>query len=214
MSIGGPDSQEIFYYVGQGPEVSHESKVAESAGVTIKDRAPNTELLNNLTGEGGILAGGVMPAVGNCNEEGEKQVHEALAGTEAVKVKAVKKKSKKTETEAATEMLDKTFKQLAVERMEEVLKAGMDARKFAVAIKHTNYSGELVNDLMNFSAKMELVYDTLVKMTKAPATPDTDYEDKVKIITERLEWYKKAEARCFSNAPLLYRLQDRVYRAL
>lgn len=47
------------------------------------------------------------------------------------------------------------YRQEAIEKKEDVLKAAAEGRKFSIALKQCNYSGELVSGMMNFSTKME-----------------------------------------------------------
>ena len=78
--------------------------------------------------------------------------------------------------------------------MEECLKKGAEGRKFAIALQAIEYSGDLANQLMNFSAKMEKIFHHLQDLRKRKVTEESAYAKHFKIIEEKLSWYEKAEA--------------------
>lgn len=107
-----------------------------------------------LTGPEGPLAHGVQPKIGGVSEGGEKALLDALNDDKVTKVKGNKTREKNKNQEAE-EVGPKTKAQEATEKKEDVLKAAADARKYSIALKQCNYSGELVSGMMNFSTKME-----------------------------------------------------------
>lgn len=148
-------------------------------------------MFNALTGDGGILASGVLPEVGTATEEGAKAVHEALNG-ETTKLK---KPPKKKENKEAEVVEPKDAKTQLSEIKPEVLKSATDARKYALALKHLSYSGELVSGMMKFSEKMEGVYEKATALLASGVNEKEEkYEKLMVIIKDKLNWYKQAEA--------------------
>ena len=187
------DEDEIYFYVGQGPEVSNLRKVTESTTAMIEDKEPNKEMMQELLKEGGTLGAGALPSIGKVNEDGEKNIHEALSGAEIAKVKKTTRKAKKEEE--AVVMGDKSPKEVSAERLPEILKASGDARKYAVALKHLSYVEKLVSELMAFSAKMEGLYECIVKLNEHKSEDMSAYAELLETSDQELAWYKSTEVR-------------------
>ena len=96
--------------------------------------------------------------------------------------------------------------------MQECLKKGAEGRKYAVAIGQLPYSGDLANQLLGFSTKLESVYR---KMSEVWARNDRDpksYRKYVQILDEQLAWFVKAEAGVSSRiTSFLYSCNRRYY---
>jgi hypothetical protein len=146
-----------------------------------------------LSGPGGPLGAGAMPRVGRTSEPGEKAIIEGLTDGTVSKVKKEKpKKAEKTAT--AEEMGPKSKQQEAVEKKEDVLKNATEARKYGLALKHLDYSGELVQGLMAFSTKMEKIYDTILSMVSSGETDDQEWNKILDAVDAQMQWYQQAEA--------------------
>eukprot|EP00435_Cladocopium_sp_Y103_P014850 s1305_g3.t1 len=185
---------EYWYFVGQGGEMSRETGVEDSTGLNIRDKKPNKEMVMALSGPGGPLGSGAMPRVGRTSEAGEKAILEALAGQPVTKPK--KEKTRKTGEAKATaeEMGPKTKQQETVDKKEDVLKSATEARKYGLALKHLNYSGELVRGLMDFSTKMEKIYETILSMVASGVTNEKEWNKILDGIDAQMNWYQQAEA--------------------
>ena len=163
----------------------------ESAAVKINDTNPNQEMVTALTGEGGVLATGAMPKLGQ-NPQGEKALAEALTSETATKAKKTKAKKEKNET--TEEMVPKTPKDEVIDQKADVLKSATDARKYAIALKHLNYSGELVADLMSYSSDMENAYEKINSYPSRIDISDQKWANLLGFIKKKMSWYKQAEA--------------------
>ena len=91
-------------------------------------------------------------------------------------------------------MVPKTSKEEALALSTDVLKSATEARKYALALKHLNYSGELVRSLMDFSSKMENAYEKITKYSKSENVSDKEWRDITKFIQTQQKWYEQAEA--------------------
>jgi hypothetical protein len=162
--------------------------------VRINDREPNKEMVLALTSEGAPLGPGAMPRIGRTNEAGEKAVMEALTNEGTTKAKKAKAKKEEKGNKETEEMLPQTPKEEALALSADVLKSATEARKYALALKHLNYSGELVRSLMDFSSKMENAYDKITKYSRSNNVNDKDWTDIIKFIQAQQKWYEQAEA--------------------
>lgn len=79
------------------------------------------------------------------------------------------------------------------EKMDSCLKKGGEARKFAISLESVEYSGDLTNQLMTFSKKMETVYKKLADLISRKVEDPQAYSNFLKVIDDRLSWYEKAE---------------------
>lgn len=199
------DEEEIWWFVGQGGEVSKETEVTETTGVKVKDKAPDKNMVMALTSDEGPLAAGAVPKIGNMCETGEKNLYESLNKHTAAPKKRARQPRTSEEEPKAEEMIPKTPKDQVKEMKEGVLTNATAARKYALSLKHLNYSGELVQGLMNFSQKMESLFDKITELLNNPSAGD-DRFIKIKSYIERnAEWYTQAEARC-SQCACLHRI--------
>lgn len=191
-SMGQP-AQEVWYYVGQGGEVSKAVAVRESTGIQIRDKAPDQDLVTALTSSDGPLASGAAPKIGKLSEAGEKAVLESLVGEGQVAKASKKRKASKEEKEAEV-VGPKTPLEHVVAAKTEILKAATEARKYALALEHVQYSGELVSKLMTFSQKMESVYKKVTTLESQGCKDEDRFQKILDIINEQMKWYGEAEA--------------------
>jgi hypothetical protein len=79
--------------------------------------------------------------------------------------------------------------------MDDALRKGAEARKHAIALSSLEYSGDLSNQLLAFSNKMEVVYKHMQDLRSRKITDEKAYAKHFAIVDEKLAWYTKAEAR-------------------
>ena len=175
--------------------MSKSTEVKDTTGIEIKDNKPNTELVTALTSEEGPLAAGAMPKIGNVSEGGEKALTESLMNGTAQKAPKKKKTAKTNKDESAEELSPKTPLEKASESKNEILKSATEARKYALALEHVKYSGELVKGLMTFSNKMEQVYKKITSLVEQGVTDQDRFQKILDIVGSQMTWYKQAEAR-------------------
>ena len=190
--------QELWFYVGQGGELSKATTVSDATSLKIKDKAPDKGLVNALTSTEGPLVAGAMPRVGNVSEGGTKALLESM-GEDKVTNKKGKRQSKATPKATgagskAEEVTPNTPKEEAEEARTDILKAATEARKYALGLEHVNYSGELVNGLMKFSQKMEAVYKKITELGSQKDPCNSKYEKLLAVIAHQMSWYTGAEA--------------------
>lgn len=176
--------------------------MAESHALEVKDRKPNRDMVAALTGEGGHLASGAMPKMGALSAGGEKNLLESLNSEKVQKVK--KPRHPKPPDAPAEEVEPKTPVQQVNDCKADVLKHATEARKYALALEHVNYSGELVTGLMDFSKAMESLFKKITKLASTGSTSDKKHQAILDDITERMTWYKQAEARFQNSNQLSY----------
>ena len=94
--------------------------------------------------------------------------------------------------------------------MDECLKKGAEGRKYSISLQSLEYSGDLANQLMSFSNKMETVYRHLQDLRSRKVTNQKAYEKHFMIIDEKLAWFSKAEAhlRCSQIVKFLVSVQN------
>ena len=80
------------------------------------------------------------------------------------------------------------------EMMDLCLKKGAEARKYSIALGTQEYSGEIVQQLMKFSQKMENVFKNLQQLVAAKTEDQGKFLKFFKIIEDKMAWYEKAEA--------------------
>lgn len=78
--------------------------------------------------------------------------------------------------------------------MEECLKRGGEGRKYAIALSALEYSGDLSDQLLKFSNKMEAVFKALQDLRKRKVEDNSAYTKHFAIVEEKLAWFDKAEA--------------------
>ncbi|CAL1141145.1 unnamed protein product [Cladocopium goreaui] len=182
------DEEEIYYYVGKGDLVRNDDMTKESTAVTVRD-ANNKELVEALTTGDGPLLAGLQPAARVANEAGQQALTQALTDEKVDKKKAKKEKKDKTE-----KMEPKTSEELAVSQMEECLKKGAEARKYAISLGTLEYSGDLVKELLKFNTKMEEVYKKMQQLRQEKTANPKCYQKFFAIIEEKAAWFDKAES--------------------
>ena len=191
----GQPAQELWYYVGQGGEVSKAVAVKESTGIQIRDKAPDKDMVTALTSSDGPLASGAAPKIGNLSEAGEKAVLESLVGQGQVAKNTGGKKRKVSKEDKEAEVVGpKTPLEQVVAAKTEILKAATEARKYALALEHVQYSGELVSKLMTFSKKMESVYKKVTTLESQGCKDEDRFQKMLDIVNEQMKWYAEAEA--------------------
>ena len=79
--------------------------------------------------------------------------------------------------------------------MEECLKKGAEARKYAISLGTLEYSGDLVKELLRFNTKMEEVYKKMQQLRQEKTSKSKCYAKFFAIIDEKRAWFDKAEAR-------------------
>lgn len=98
-------------------------------------------------------------------ESGEKALMESLnRGSDVKKIPKTRKRKEKEDEEDTGEVEVKTKQQEVADQKDDILKQATDARKYALSLKHLNYSGELVSGLMGFSDRMEKIYEHINKL--------------------------------------------------
>ena len=184
--------QEYWYYVGQGGEVSNETEFKEKAALSVRDKKPEQEMVTALAGPHGPLGAGAMPRIGRTSETGEKNIMDAMNDGTATKPKKVKEK--KNKDQKAEEIGPKTKKQEAMDKKDEILEHATEARKYSLALKDMNYSGELVQGMKAFSTKMENVYEKIGRMVADDVDDDDRWDQLLDIVDSQMKWYIPAEA--------------------
>lgn len=183
------DEEEIYYYCNEGNIIKDENIVSDTTTVRGTEKG-NKEVVEALTGADGLLAAGACAAPTTANEAGQKALVESIV--EAPTTQAKPKKPKKKDE--AEKLEPKSITEKAKDYMESCLKKSADARKYAIALGATDYSGALSTQLMTFSQKMEQVYKILQDLTSRKVEEEKEYEKHFNIIDDKIVWYEKAEA--------------------
>ena len=88
--------------------------------------------------------------------------------------------------------------------MEQCLKKGADACKSAISLGSLEYSGDLAEQLLKFSSKMEHIYKILQDLQSRQVSETSKYTKHFAIVDEKLQWYDKAEVGSFEiKSPFL-----------
>ncbi|CAE7212310.1 unnamed protein product [Symbiodinium sp. CCMP2456] len=185
------DEEEYFFYVNGGSKMRREAKTTESLGLKVKDTAPDKGLVDALTSEGGMLASGALPAIEGMNEEGSKNLLDAMVKEGVAKPKPAKAK---TEEDAEKMAPKEPWESLCQDRMNEILNESGASRKYALSLAHIEYSGDLSSDLQKHSSKLERIYGKLQGLKKAQVKKNSKYTKFYDIIDAMHAWYEKAEA--------------------
>ena len=77
--------------------------------------------------------------------------------------------------------------------MQEILNESTAARKYAIALKHVEYSGDLVTLLTKHGSKLEEIYAKLQELKKRGVQKDKDYNKFYGIVDHMHSWYEGAE---------------------
>lgn len=95
---------------------------------------------------------------------------------------------------AETSNRNHTQLRLVNARMDDSLKKGAEARKYAISLGSLEYSGDLAKQLLAFSDKCEKIFKALQELQQGKATSSKDYLKYFQILDEKFAWYTKAEA--------------------
>lgn len=76
----------------------------------------------------------------------------------------------------------------------DVLTKAAEARKMALSLKGVEYGGELVSQLMNSSAKMEVLHGKINEMLVSNSNDEAKYKKMITIGDAQLKWWDKAKA--------------------
>lgn len=77
--------------------------------------------------------------------------------------------------------------------MGEVLTKAAEARKMALSLKHVEYGGELLNQLMSSSNKMEKLHERISDLIKAGNDDDGKYIKFTGMAMAHIQWWDKAK---------------------
>eukprot|EP00438_Fugacium_kawagutii_P016329 Skav212449 [mRNA] locus=scaffold1094:316880:323381:+ [translate_table: standard] len=86
------------------------------------------------------------------------------------------------------------WSKLAQAKMDECLKKGAEGRKLSIQLQQLEYSGDLPQQMLKFSSKMETVYGLVQDLVKRKVESESKYERHFALIDEKLSWFEKAEA--------------------
>jgi len=78
--------------------------------------------------------------------------------------------------------------------MGEVLTTSAEARKMAISLKHVEYGGQLLHQLMQCSKKMETLHERINELITKDVSDDGRYTKLVDVANEQLKWWEKAKA--------------------
>ena len=79
--------------------------------------------------------------------------------------------------------------------MDLCLQKGAAARKYSIALGTLEYSGDLADQMLSFSGKMEKTYRRLRDLVKHKVEDPAQYGKFFAVIQDKMNWYEKAEAR-------------------
>lgn len=82
----------------------------------------------------------------------------------------------------------------ASDMMDDVLRKGADARKHSISLQTVEYSGDLCQKMMDFSSKMEKIYNHLRQLVVRKVSDPAMFEKHFEIVQEKFQWFEKAEA--------------------
>eukprot|EP00435_Cladocopium_sp_Y103_P055063 s2974_g18.t1 len=179
-------AQEIYYYTNEGNEVKHEDITSEGVSLKISETG-NKDLVESLTVEGGPLQCGVLLDADAATDAGRKDLVESItqAGVAVAKARPAKKeKAEKlepktmleSEAQFVCELGRVQIDQLASEKMEQCLQKGAQARKYSISLGSLEYSGDLSQQMLQFSTKMEKIYRNLRDLVDKKSTCEDLYE--------------------------------------
>lgn len=95
---------------------------------------------------------------------------------------------------AETSNRNHTQLRVVTAKMEDALKKGAEARKYAISLGSLEYSGDLAKQLLAFSEKCEKVFKALQQLQQGKESSLKDYAKYFQILDEKFAWYTKAEA--------------------
>lgn len=168
--------------------MDHTNITGDSIALTANTKV-DSQSLAMLTSEQGPLHCGVLPGVDCTSAEGEKAVWQAIGQNPVSKIK-----KEKQEREPAEQVTPKTPKEKAVAFLPEILTKSADARKMALSLKHVEYGGELLSQLMSSSSKMEKLHEKLNDLVTRSVDDDSKYIKLCDIAEKEMKWFDKAKA--------------------
>lgn len=86
--------------------------------------------------------------------------------------------------------------------MGEVLTTSAEARKMALSLKHVEYGGQLLDQLMQSSKKMETLHERLNELITKDVSDDARYMKLANVADAQLKWWEKAKAWIFKTSNL------------
>lgn len=78
--------------------------------------------------------------------------------------------------------------------MDEVLKESGEARKQAIALRHVQYGGDLVDKLFSHSTQMEKIYSCFQNLFTQPDAKDSKFVKLMDLAKEKRAWFDTAKA--------------------
>ena len=80
---------------------------------------------------------------------------------------------------------------LAAEKMELCLQKGAQARKYSISLGSLEYSGDLAQQMLQFSSKMEKIYRKLRDLVDRKVNTEEPFENFFQIIQDKVQWYER-----------------------
>lgn len=82
---------------------------------------------------------------------------------------------------------------IAHDAMQDVLSKSAEARKIALSLKHVEYGGELVEQVMAASSKMETLHGKINDLQVRKVDDDAKYGKLVSCCKAQTDWFDKAK---------------------
>ena len=212
-------SEEAWYYMPQGHMLRRDNETSEAQRLSV-DQSMDEDLAKVLE-ENNVLQAGSLPAVHAATEAGEKTLLALFEEPGSLQKRAPAKQKKDAEVEAE-EMKPKTLKEFlacmasmicseilvqlmicmrlwilvlrqVIERRAEILRDSTEARKTSITLTNLNYGGDLSEQLLKFSKKMELAYKRLGELQKQEDA-DARIKKVLRWVDKKNPWFKQAQA--------------------
>ena len=78
--------------------------------------------------------------------------------------------------------------------MQKALGESAEFRKLAISLKAVEYGGELTEQLLQNSGKLEKLYESYIDLKNRKVTDNTLYQTTLDSATAQLKWFEKAKA--------------------
>ncbi|CAL1165495.1 unnamed protein product [Cladocopium goreaui] len=78
--------------------------------------------------------------------------------------------------------------------MQKALGESAESRKLAISLKAVEYGGELTEQLLQNSGKLEKLYESYIDLKNRKVTDNTFYQTTLDSATAQLKWFEKAKA--------------------
>lgn len=78
--------------------------------------------------------------------------------------------------------------------MADVLTESTDARKMGLSLKHVEYGGQLLQQIMDSSKKMEQLHEKLNDMITKNVEDNSRYLKLIDVAENQIKWWDKAKA--------------------